>query len=392
MRIVLASPYPVEKGQIPNGPEKVAKCLLDEFRKIGGLDLHVVTFSPSINQDSIVREEDLTIYRLPCATRLVALTFSSRDTLRLRKKIREIKPDVVHAQTTTAYTSGALASGYPAVITVHGIFSKDISVSSGVRRFLKSKLLALFESACIRSASDIIAISPYILKEFGGLIRGSVHNLENPVHERYYRIRNCEKPGRVLYAGRVIRRKGVLDLVRAIEKVRWQVPGVELRIAGETDSEPDCVAEINEFVGINGLDGNVRFLGNLDEARFQHELGSASILALTSMQETAPAVIQQAMAVGKPVVATRVCGNPYLVEHGGTGLLVDYGDVLGIAEAVADLLADSKKRKEMAARAKHLAQRFRADVIARKTLEIYEKIGKSRRFALSASTEFEGTN
>lgn len=86
-------------------------------------------------------------------------------------------------------------------------------------------------------------------------------------------------------------------------------------------------------------------------------------------------VIEQAMAAGKAVVATRVGGVPYLVSHGRTGLLVEHGDIAGLAEAIILLLTNDGLRARIGVQAKEEAsRRFRAEVVARQTYDVYRKI------------------
>ncbi len=82
----------------------------------------------------------------------------------------------------------------------------------------------------------------------------------------------------------------------------------------------------------------------------------------------------EAMAAGKPVVATRVGGVPDLVEEGGTGFTVAVGDVELFAQRVLDLLNDRGLRERMGYRARQLAERFRLERIAAQYRELYYQV------------------
>ena len=93
-------------------------------------------------------------------------------------------------------------------------------------------------------------------------------------------------------------------------------------------------------------------------------------------------VIQQAMAAGKPVVATRVGGVPYLVHQEHTGLLVEYGDVGEFAGAISRLLTDAPLRRKVGLAARAEAERrFRATDVARRTRQIYYAIMEEGKHA-----------
>ena len=81
----------------------------------------------------------------------------------------------------------------------------------------------------------------------------------------------------------------------------------------------------------------------------------------------------EAMAMMKPVVATRVGGIPELVQHGRTGYLVDAGDVLGLSEAIARLVEDPTLREKMGCEGRESMNKYTWERAARKTLELYEK-------------------
>jgi glycosyltransferase involved in cell wall biosynthesis len=105
------------------------------------------------------------------------------------------------------------------------------------------------------------------------------------------------------------------------------------------------------------------------------EYTRCAVLALPSKQETAPVVVAEAMAAGRPVVATRCCGMPHMVEHEASGLLVDDEDVSGLAGALLLVLGDDALRARMGQRGRMLAEaRFRADLVAQQTRDVYLKI------------------
>jgi glycosyltransferase involved in cell wall biosynthesis len=82
----------------------------------------------------------------------------------------------------------------------------------------------------------------------------------------------------------------------------------------------------------------------------------------------------EAMAAGKPVVATRVGGVPNLVDDGGSGFLVQPDDVASFAQSVADLLADKDLRHRMGQRARKLAERFRTQTVASRYRDLYYQV------------------
>ena len=91
-------------------------------------------------------------------------------------------------------------------------------------------------------------------------------------------------------------------------------------------------------------------------------------------------VVEEAMAAGVPVVASRICGIPYLVEEGGTGFLVDPDDEDGVASLLGSLLVDAQLNKSLGERSRVIAQeRFHSREVARRTLAVYQAVCNKAR-------------
>ncbi len=112
-----------------------------------------------------------------------------------------------------------------------------------------------------------------------------------------------------------------------------------------------------------GLEDCVDIVDLVGTERMRCEISSARAVVLFSRQETAPTILAQAMAAGKPVVASRVGGGvPEMVRDGGeTGFLVDPDDEVTLADRMVKLLADQELSLEMGRRAHDVAvQRYTA--------------------------------
>jgi glycosyltransferase involved in cell wall biosynthesis len=153
------------------------------------------------------------------------------------------------------------------------------------------------------------------------------------------------------FMGRLEPRKGPLDLVRAAPLIRRGAPGARVVIIGDDPfaADPSYTQEVLDAADVehhSWLENAPGVMRHLD------------VLVLPSYEEPFGTVLAEAMAVGTPVVATRVDGLPEVVRDGITGRLVDPGDPDRIAAAVLEVLA---RRKEMGAAAREHARRFSAD-------------------------------
>jgi glycosyltransferase involved in cell wall biosynthesis len=291
--------------------------------------------------------------------------------------LTDIGPEVVHAQGMGIYAGAAVTFPVPHVVTAHGVFFREARFSGGMAGRVRGLLDSAFERYCARRVQNLIAISPYVEEELGRYARfPRIYRIENPVDNRFFDAqRTAQNQCTVLYAGRIIRRKGLLDLLMAIDGLRKSVPEIRLRVAGELESDVEYVDRCRAFVEQHGLDRMVHFLGALSTEDMLEAFAECTVLALPSYQETAPVVVAEAMASGRAVVATNTCGTPYMVEPDVTGILFEPGDVGALQDALRTLLTDAGYRESMQRAAKERAEkRFRPATVAGRTRQAYLEV------------------
>jgi len=376
MRVVMMGDYPRDPEHIGGGVEAITLYLLKGLQQFDDMELHMVTLRSDVTERT-VSHNGITVHYIPTNYRLNALTFDFYHRHLLRQKLVALQPDLVHAHIAGTYPLAAFDMGFPSVLSLHGIRRHEVALWRGWRNQLYRRWIITYQEwASIRAAKHIIATSPpYIRKEFGRIIRGKIYDIENPVNGHFFTVERCEQPNRVLYAGHISVRKGILQLLQAVDLVRQRVPDLQTRLAGRMGSDRTYIEQLRAYTHDHGLEDCVHFLGPLDEASLLEEYARCALLVLPSRQETAPMVIEQAMAARVPVVATRVGGVDYLVDHGRTGFVVEFGDTRGLAEAMTRLLTDAELRARMGVAGRDEAdRRFRATVVARQTREVYDQI------------------
>ncbi len=379
MRVAMLGQYPLDEQRILGGPEAVVVPLVRSLARLGDLDVHVVTCQPGVENRLGSTADGLPLHILK-RRRLGRITLHRRDIASIRRTLERLAPDVVHAQGMGIYAAAAAQSRCPHVVTAHGIFFREAEFATGLAARLRRLLDSAFEQYCLARVANLISISPYVEEELVQNMgfRGRVYRIENPVEDRFFTTGEQGHETTILYAGRVIPRKGLLGLLHALVRVRSVMPEVCLRVAGEAKSAPSYVEACKQFLAEQALDTAVTFLGSLSLEQMAEEYMRCAVLALPSKQETAPVVVAEARAAGRPVVATRVCGVPYMVEDGVNGLLVDDGDVGGMASALLRVLSDRRLRVQMGQRGREMAEtRFRTEVVARQTRELYLQLAAS---------------
>ena len=153
---------------------------------------------------------------------------------------------------------------------------------------------------------------------------------------------------RLVAVGRLSPEKGQAGLIDAIAALRSRGMAPALTLIGDGPEE----AALRARAARAGVADLIHFAGRLDERATLARIAAADLLVLPSFMEGLPVVLMEAMALGVPVVATRVAGIPELVRDGDTGLLFDPADWDGLADAIARLADDPALRARLAAAGK----------------------------------------
>jgi glycosyltransferase involved in cell wall biosynthesis len=381
LRVALVALFPAPGAKAPGGVRVVVQNLLQGLRSYDDLQIDVVHCHSDIDQSLAAESGNTRIHYLAMPRRrLLPNTLASIR--RVEQMLRKIQPDVVNAH-AAHYAIAGLRAGRPTIYTIHGVIHREAQVYQS-RWF--DRIRYWLESACDRYAvshvSDIVAISPYVLEEYRHSSHACFHRIDNPLPSQFFEIPNAEERGQLLYPGTIDERKNVLGLLQALVLVRQQIPDVQLRIAGRATSS-EYYRQCQDFVAEHGLERNVTFLGLQASPEMMKEYAHCAAVLLASWEETAPMVVIEAMAAGKPIVATQVGGVADLMaesrhssgEKGGaSGFLVDPGDMQAFAQRVVLLLQDDDLRRRMGDRARQSAARFRVEPIAAKYRQLYYQI------------------
>lgn len=374
MKLAMVGPYPLDNTKIRGGVEAVLVNLVEGLKTIRELDIHVISCRKEIQKEKTVKYGDITLYYLSASRRFGNITFKHAEKSRIKKKIMELKPDIIHFHDYDYYDYTSAPAFCPSPITIHGIGFEETKIGQGMINRVRKCCRDHYERKTLSNAHDIIAISPYVTQAIGHLTPAEMHPIENPVNDKYFKLSDKSRRPRILFVGFISRLKNLLTLIKAIGIIKVEVPEVKVYVAGEI-GEPDYFREIEQYIIKHELKNHVIFLGQLPEEKLMEEYENCAVLALVSLQENSPMAIQQAMAAGKAVVAARVGGVPNLVEDGRTGFLVNPGDVQGLAEKIKKILRHKELRERLGRNGKMAAQsRFDTQVIARKTYQLYQKL------------------
>jgi glycosyltransferase involved in cell wall biosynthesis len=205
---------------------------------------------------------------------------------------------------------------------------------------------SLFVRVSLTAVNDVVAVSgggrAALARALGGR---RVHLVDNAVDpSSFMGERAPVGPPRVLYAGGLTPRKGVLDLLAASMMLRTRGVEHEVVLAGGTPDEgPEAEARVRRAAG----DAAASLLGSVPHEQMPSVYRSADVFCLPSWWEAMPLSVLEAMAAGLPVVATAVGDLARIVEHGVAGLIVPPRRPDLLADALAELLSDPALGVEM---------------------------------------------
>ena len=374
IRVAMLGPFPDDPDCISGGVEAVIRNLAAALADLGETQVHILTCTAGAVAGTRMTWKGVTIHYLPGQRRLGNLTTGILDRRRMRRRLKELQPHIVHAHGSGACALAALESPYPAIITLHGMRTKEERLFQGLKAIVRMATVGRAERTVLRRARHLFVIAKYVGDSIAGLTRARLYPSQNPVDGAFFQRPSSDLGETVLSVATIQRRKGQLHLVEAFARVQGEFPNSRLHLIGKT-IEQDYADELRRTVEAHRLNGSVRLFGHVPDDVAAAEFGACSLFALCSVEESSPVSIAEAMALGKPVIATRVGGVPELVEDGVTGYLTDYGDVDAIAAALRRLLGDTALRQKMGSAARARADRdFRPDSAARRAVEVYRRV------------------
>lgn len=284
----------------------------------------------------------------------------------------EWNPDIIHMH-------GSLAEGLlgvrlkrkykkPLLLTVYG---EDIT------RFSKEMFSNYLTEFTLKNSDAIICQSKFLEKEINSI---GIHNKKffiipmgvltsefKPENKDDHRkILNLPLNKKIiLFVGHLVTRKGVEYLIRAIESVSKENKNVLCCIIGKGPLEDDLKKLTSELK----LNEYIKFLGQKNHSEVAQYMNACDILVLPSLNEGLPVVLCEALACGKPVVATDVAGTPELVDK-DVGYLVKPKDAVDLAKKIILALNKKWKKEKLLKKAKQ----FSVTNSAKKVLNVYKKL------------------
>ena len=293
----------------------------------------------------------------------------------LTKFIRRTRFDVCHLHHQTIFGEIALLANkickLPTVTTLHSQMLRRLPT-----RFLYDRTSLRFISSL---SSKVICLSPGIMQNLvrRGLDRNECVVVPNAIDVRLLKeqLRRQDKnlsgtEFDLLFVGRLEQRKGVHLLLESIALLHERGKKYNLRVVGRGP----LIRELSNTISTKGLGRYVKLLGYVPQNELLNYYLLARIVVIPSLYEGIPTVALEAMAAGKPLIASDIPGLNELVINGANGLKVSPMDIQGLACAIDDLLTRKDSLSSVDSVDELILARHDWPTVANEILNIYREV------------------
>lgn len=300
---------------------------------------------------------------------------------RLLGLLRQLRPDVVHSRNWGAFDAIPAARLARVPVVIHSEHGREATDPDGRDR-RRNRLRRLMSPLVTRFATVSLDLRRWLV-DVVGIAERRVTTIPNGVDTERFSSGDRRGARRALGVsenrlvvgaiGRLDPVKDYMTLLTAVARLRDAHPNLVVTIVGDGP----CRESLEARAGRPDLAGRVRFLGERSDVALL--LNGFDVFALPSLAEGMSNTVLEAMATGLPVVATRVGGNPEMVEDGRTGRLVPPVDPIALGAVLASYLNDDALRARHGTTARERAvDRFGLDGMVAAYRDLYVSCAGTR--------------
>ncbi|MEV0231181.1 glycosyltransferase [Nonomuraea sp. NPDC050786] len=358
-------------GQLGRGGAETQIVLLAQGLHARGIEVHVVLMSKGGPHERTLRDAGIKVHRLGFARRANGapdLLRCLRGFARLVRILRNVRPQVLHAYLFECRLLGAPAArlaGVPVMVAGWR--------NSGEPR--RRSVLAL-ERAAGWMADHVVANAVAVAEDARTVLKSPAHKLSviyNGLRPRAFdaaepQVVDTDLPV-VLCVASLTSQKGHSFLLEAAALLRRRSRPCTFVLIGE-GPERRCLSELARESGVDA-----RFLGERSDV--QPFLARADVVVLPSLWEGMSNAVMEAMAMGRPIVATAVGGTPELLED--RGVLVPARDAGALADGIARVVDDPDLAAALGRAARAWARKnLDVDAMVDQHIELYRRLADTR--------------
>ena len=351
-----------------------------------GYDCFAVSGGPEENSREFTEREGIPTGLIPHLVRPISIGNDIRALSELIRLFRREKPDIVHANTPKASLLGMVAAWICRVPhRIYTVTGLRFETSTGFMRWLL-KTMERITCACAtkvipegQGVKKTLYREHITSKSMAVLHNGNINGIDLEYFDRTPEV--VEQARRIqeevggsftyLFVGRLVRDKGITELVDAFERVHMEHPETRLLLVGTQEPELDPLPDQTQ-----------RLIADNDaiiEAGWQDDVRpwfvASDLFTFPSYREGFPNVVIQAGAMGIPSVVTDINGSNEIIIEGENGMIIPTRDTVALYRKMTEALEQRDRLTEMSEQCRLLiASRYRQEDVWRATLDMYNEL------------------
>lgn len=352
-------------------------------------DVHIACYKDQAGYE--IEKEGYVVHHIPFQRNMNVFSHF-KSMVALVKLIRKERFDIVHSHTPVASlvarVSARLANVPLSVYTAHGFyFHENMKPIPYKIIYLLEKLWAKYftDKLFFQSKEDYeLALAKGFQKpeNLVHINNGVSDNRFNPA--LYSRVKSRESLGItnekvIMFVGRLVREKGIVELIEAFHLVLNEIKNAKLLIVGDAVTGDRDGMDVEQRIQTMPIEtkGKIELLGMRED--IPDLLCAADLFVLPSYREGLPRSIIEAMAMGKPIVATNVRGCREEVFPDVNGYLCKAKDSISLADAMINILNDESKLKRFGMNSRRLfMEEFNEKVVLERQMNIFNQFRGER--------------
>lgn len=347
--------------------------------KDSGYDVHIAMQHTDLKYCQRLKGLGFHTYKLPISRKSINILTELRTLAAINRLLKELKPEIIHSVTIKPNIYAGLCSrirGIPIIASITGLgttfSSKKYELARIVKYFIQNayrlafahpKTKVLFEN--IDDLNQIVC-GGFITRDQAVLIPGAGvnTNLYSPTPPL------PSPPINVLFAARLLRNKGLYQLVDVISAIRSDGIDICLTVAGIIDNDALGTIPINQLESWH-KQGFITWLGQVED--MPKLINDSHIICLPTLYgEGIPRILIEGASCGRPIVATDTQGCREIISNNENGLLVCPHSKPELKNALSALATSPNVRKEMGIRGRKVVEeKYCSNIVIRKTLMLY---------------------
>jgi len=383
MRIVQVGLYPMDSDQVKGGVEASVYGLSVELAKMN--EIFVIDIPRTeVQKDFIDNKSGLKIFRFYSKKKKnIATLLRMKDVI---SAVRNVKPDICHIHGTSLFSLVVYLftklSHIPSIVTVHGLAHIEkrniFNTQPSYRNLIKYIQQSLTEFFFLSLCKKIIVDTQYVANAIA-LYKAEKRIFRMPhcfvipqgVNSQFYQLDNLNGSMKMLSVGAFTKRKGHLQLLESMLKVKLTYPDFSLIIAGSL-SDKSYLNSMREFIMEKDLTSNIRIYPNASLQDILSFYSQSSIFLLHTEEESQGIVFCEAMAARLSIVSTNAGGVSWVVKDNVNGLLCDFGDTDSFANNIVRLLKEESLQTKLVLNNKIESQKYNWKFVSENVMDLYK--------------------